>query len=306
MSNYIVHKAVEVSKTLKKLQSIFNEPGCLESHFIAQPKLDGCNTVLIKRADGITIYSRTNEEVKSLDHIKVALSVLPGVTDGVYLGEAWAHDLTFPEISGRFRKQATTEKTAQLQFVIFDYLTLEEWDAGESRLNYGDRTDRIPEVLFHTSQAKGAPVCVLQSFGRIAETWPGTTAQHVCNKLVEAGGYDGLILRDPEGTWTKGDNGAHGEIIKVKQKLSFDLRVIDYEPGKGKHSGKIGTLVVDFRGRHQGAGTGLRDSERSIRDFRDNWLDRIVEIECLGVTEDGQLREPRLKGIRYDKVEPDA
>jgi DNA ligase-1 len=33
---------------------------------------------------------------------------------------------------------------------------------------------------------------------------------------------------------------------------------------------------------------------------------KIVEVECMGITPDGRLREPRFKGIRYDKAGTDA
>ena len=55
-----------------------------------------------------------------------------------------------------------------------------------------------------------------------------------------------------------------------------------------------------------GAGTGLRDDERDVSKFEANWLGKIVEIEAMDYSSDGLLREPRLKGVRLDKLEPDA
>lgn len=313
--DYIVHKAVEVSNTHKEVKALLSQPGYLEANYIAQPKYDGCNMVVVVQQHkdeknnewwwALDAYSRTGEIVKSVDHILMAMELLPGLKAGVYLGEAWAPDLTFPEISGRFRKQKTTEETARLQFVIFDYLTDIEWINETSLLGYEERVARLPSALAQIKQC-AAPVWLAGSFGKLAETWPNTPAQKVCNELVAAGGYDGLILRDPDGRWFKGVPGHTGEIIKVKAKQSFDLRVVGYELGEGKHEGKIGTLVVEFRGKRQGAGTGLKDKDRFIYNFHQQWLGKIVEVECLGVTPDGLLREPRLKGVRHDKLEPDA
>lgn len=303
MSEYTVHKAVELSKCNK---AAFNRisTGLLYSTYISQAKYDGCNCVVIVPEEGpIVIQSRTGEDVKSMDHVKMAYCVFPGMVPGVYLGEAWVPDEKFPAISGMFRKQETNENTARLQHVVFDYLTLEEWEAGRSELGYTERVARLPEGMGSVPQG-AAPLWLAQSFGVLQTTFPGTSPQDLCNKLVEAGGYDGAIFRDPEGTWTRG-NGTTGEIIKVKALYSFDLRVVGYEDGKGKHAGRIGTLVVSYKGKRQGAGTGLKDNQRSIEDFEANWLNQIVEIECLGITEDGQLREPRMKGLRSDKIEAD-
>lgn len=304
MAEYIVHKAVELSKVKVKRRAELSAPGFLEANYIAQPKYDGCNMVALFDGEKVEFFSRTGEPVTSVPHIEMAIVTFPGMLPGAYLGECWAPDLPFNEISGLFRRQTPDEETCRLQFVIFDYLTCDEWNAGESIVNYGNRVARMEPKLSLIPQALN-PIWLAGSFGNIAETFKNTTAQDVCNKLVEAGGYDGLVLRDPYGAWKKGDNGTGGEIIKVKQVLSFDLRVVDYVPGKGKYEGQIGSLIVEFNGQRMGAGTGLSDKQRNIDLFHSQWYNKIVEVEALGYSSDGLLREPRLKGIRHDKVEAD-
>lgn len=309
MADYIVHKAVEVSKVKVQRRAVLEVPGVLESDYIAQPKYDGCNMLMfLYDSEGVRkveTLSRTNENVYSVRHIEAALMSLESMPPGVYLGECWCPDLEFPAISGLFRRKETDEDTCRLQFAIFDYLTLEEFTAGVSDLSYVARVARLPEVLSCIPQGQ-APLWCAGSFGFLAETFPGTTAQDCCNKLVEAGGYDGLILRDPNGTWELNSPGTGGEIIKVKSKLSLDLRVIGYRPGKGKYTGKIGNLELALGEHTVGVGSGIKDSERDIEQFNAYWLGKIVEVEALGYTEDGSLREPRLKGIRHDKTVPDA
>lgn len=305
MADCIVHKAVELKKVKAKQRAILAAPGYLEANYIAQPKYDGCNlTIIIPEQGDITALSRTGEVVKSVDHIIMALSSLPDVRAGVYLGEAWAPDLKFAEISGLFRTQRTDESTCRLQFAVFDFIDLHSYEAGVTTDCYLRRIAGLPETLSRVKQGN-APVWLAGSFGKLAESFPGNTAQHVANKLVEAGGYDGLILRDPTGEWIKGDSGTSGEIIKIKPLLRVSCKVTSWLPGKGKHEGKIGTLIVEYKGNGQGAGTGLKDSERLVENFDRDWLDKIVEIEALGETEDGLLREPRLIGVRTDVTEAD-
>ena len=123
---------------------------------------------------------------------------------------------------------------------------------------------------------------------------------------MAAGGSDGAIFRDPEGTWQADNNGASGEIIKVKPLISVSVEVTGYDEGKGKHAGRIGTLRGTHNGKEQGLGTGLKDAERVIANYHRDWHGQIVEVEALGYTEDGLLREPRFKGLRTDVLEPDA
>jgi DNA ligase-1 len=310
MSNYIVHKAVELSKVKKKRQAVLSQPNYLEENYLAQPKYDGCNMVCIVDCNAddelcIEFRSRTDEFVLSCDHIEAAMRAWPMLAEGVYLGEAWCPDADFAEISGWFRTQSTTPDTCRLQFVIFDVLTLDEWDSGHSDVPYENRAARLGDIT-HIPQCQ-APFWSAGGFGNIAKAWTNTTAQDVCDKLVAAGGYDGLILRDPQGTWTRGDSGTGGEIIKLKRKLSYDLRVTGVEEGLGKNAGRVGALVCSFKGQELRVGTGFSDAERwGWWDTPDRIIGKIIEVEAMDYSKDGLLREPRMKGIRHDKLEADA
>lgn len=311
MSKYIAHKAIEVSKCIKSVRERLSQPGYLEANFLAQPKHDGVSCIIVWRgvgAGGILpdceIFSRTGEVVKSLDHIEKYLAFI-GAQPGVYLTECWAPNTPFAEISGIFRRQYSNAESVKLGCVIFDYLTLAEWNNGYSDVGYVERVERLSDNILNQAVVIGSPFKPIRGYGKLAEHWPDYTAQTLANELVAQGGYDGAIFRDPSGTWQSDNNGASGEIIKVKPLLRVTCRVVGYELGKGKHEGRIGTLLIEYKGKTQGAGTGLKDSERVIADYEHRWENRYVEIEALGETEDGFLREPRLKGIRTDVVEPD-
>lgn len=301
MADYIIHKAVELDKVKKKRQAVLKEPGYLERNYIAQAKYDGCNMVAIKSMGGVEFFSRTGERCTSVPHIAMAMLSFPGLPDGVYLGEAWVPDLDFPTISGLFRTKVPNEETCRLQFAIFDYLTLDEWSATISALGYVGRVARIPDTLGMVGQGQ-APIWLAGSFGYLADTFPGTTAQDLCNKLFDVGGYDGAIFRDPNGVWKYNDNGTNGEIIKVKPKLTLDLEVLYYKEDVGEKTGRrVFTIVVRLPcGKEQEVGSGVPFQEAKVPKKGD-----IVEIEALSYHESGMLREPRFKAIRFDKLETD-
>ena len=300
---YLVHKPVELDKVKKAKRPSDHD---LVNYYIAQPKYDGCALVVFVHAirgdDGkfsTNIRTRTGENVLSCYHIEEAIAAFPAITPGVYFGEAWQPGRTAAEISGDVRRHDAAEG---LQFVVYDFVTHEEFKQGHSDLGYEERIMRLPEPFFRIAQ-EGNPIWPATCEGTLAD-W-GLTPDEAAKQYVALGGYDGIILRDPRGKWKKGV-GTDGEIIKVKTKLSYALRVVGWEPGKGKHAGKIGTLLVSFNGKTQGAGTGLKDSERLLEEYNDRWANKIVEIEAMGLTADGLLREPRLKGVRVDVMEPDA
>lgn len=318
MAKYLIHKAVETGDLLKTsalAQHLKSHPDYVVQTFWKQLKHDGCNCIVIwdpegkLRKDGVgpdlLVLSRTGEDATAaMDHLREDLEEMQS---GVYLGEAWKRGLDFPTISGIFRRKKPKAGAPLLDLIVFDHLTLEEWAAGVSTQNFSQRRARL------IARVAGKPVRTYIHMNPgtrdLLHRQMDTVAQAVAEarKLQdEVGGYDGLIYRDPTGQWRAGDSGKGGEIIKVKPRARYTLEVTGYLPGKGKHEGKVGTLLVKFRGHEQGAGTGLKDYQREVADFRHNWLGRLVEVECLGVTKDGFLREPVLLGLRDDVLEADA
>lgn len=294
MAEYIVQKAVSLDKVKKKLQRPLTEYSII---YDAYRKYDGCCVVLYIGESHGHCMSRTGEIYPSMDEVLCAMHDELG-GGFVIIGEAWWPGKDqFNLISGEFRR---LQRSDRLQLAVHDVLTVAEFDAGHSPVPFRERMLRLPGVSGHRWFK--------------AEGWAAGTygnPQDLCNQLVDEGGYDGLILRDPWGTWTKG-NGTTGEIIKIKRVLSFDLRVVDMMPGQGKHAGRMGAIVVDFGGKRLSVGTGFTDEQREV--FWSSTLARpdhpivgkIVEVEAMDYSSDGLLREPRFKGVRFDKLEADA
>lgn len=310
MANELVHKAVELSKVKVARRKVLAQPGYLEQNYMALRKYDGCCAIItintLSGIDGafdtwedcVTITSRTGEVVRSMDHIKRALFAhwkerqFSG--GAVIFAEAWIPGKDFAYIGGKFRQHAPCE---ELQIKAWDTVSCAEYRSGKSlrpfRLRYFSLIQRLLPDKGHIGLA------ALYNEGTYGN------AQALCDHLVAQGGYDGLILADPDGHWTKG-NGTGGEKIKVKQKLSFDLRVVGLEEGEGKHAGRTGRLLVSFFGKVLGVGTGLSDAQRAEWwACRDKIMGQIVEVEAMARSNDGLLREPRLKGVRYDKLKAD-
>lgn len=299
---YLVHKPIAADKVLRSHAELVT-PERLTGVYLCQPKYDGVSLIVKVNAlsvDAVEIFTRTGEPITSCEHIADCIIKFPGILPGVYFGEAWARGLKQSKINGLVMRHAASP---DVQFVVFDYLTLDEWDAGASDLGYTARVNRMPEPFFRIDVRSDTPVWPAVCEGTLDDY--GLTPQQAANQYVALGGYDGIILRDPVGKWERYD-GRRGEIIKVKPGIDLTLRVIGYEEGKGKHAGRIGALIVSLNGKRQGAGTGLKDSERSIAEFEERWLNKLVELSAMGYTEDGMLREPVLKGVRTDVLEPDA
>ena len=306
MGNYIVHKSVELTALNKKLQAD------IENHtYLLSPKYDGCHAIfLFDNGVFVGARSRTNEVVASMDHIGAELLTLyPFLQLGkrAICGEAWIPNTEFSEISGIFRRQYAQP---QLCFVPFDatYWRYNQVDDGWPVLgesmdpSFGHQFDghTYNERLGKLHNTTGVPRSkVLPTVCKVLEQGDAIWATAVAEgkRLKALGGYDGAVLARADGLYHVGA-GKGGEFIKVKPLISETVRVNVLLPALGEKTGK-NTLALGFElgGKQQKVSTGLSQEEA---DNPDQFLYKIIEVEAMGLTVNGLLREPRFKGIRTD------
>lgn len=255
--------------------------------YVMMPKYDGCLAIVVADDTG-HVLTRTGESVTSIPHVLArARKLLPGY---VIFGEAYKFDTPFKDISGAFRRHAPQD---DLIVVAFDAVPVADWRAGKCDESYKDRLARLRRAWLSTPSDE---IIVAP------EADPGGW-QGFANLMVAMGGYDGAIIRRKSAGWHIGAS-KNGEAIKVKPVQSLDLRAVDWFYGKGKHAGRAGGIVVEYRGVQTQVGTGFSDAERETIASQGT-RNQIAEVEFMELTADGKLREPRFKGWRYDKTEPD-
>lgn len=299
MADYLILKAVEFDKLSAKMKKTYGNVDELpRDRWDLQPKYDGCfGLATIWEVGPSTMKSRTGEDYSvSCRHILAELRDAVDGTRGqgwhcaVFLGEVWHPEWSFPVISGKFRKGAPCP---ELLFVANDMLP-------QGLVTTEPYAKRHADLLVHLPMyGKGDSGATFV----VQDTHLDVRPTEQALLLQGRGGYDGAILRDMHAGYHIG-TARNGEIVKVKPTLSLDLRCTGVTAGEGKHAGKIGALTVLYKGQYVGVGTGLSDKDREQPD--DYWVGSIVEVECMGVSTEGKLREPRLKGIRIDKDTPDA
>lgn len=257
--------------------------------YIMMAKYDGCLAIIVSdHSASASVISRTGEPITSMPHCaKAAAELLPG---WVIFGEAYKFDTPFKDISGAFRRHAPQDS---LICVAFDAVPVADWRVGKCDIPYKDRLARLKAAWQATPQSG---IIVASALDYVAP-------QGFANAMVRQGGYDGAILRRKDAPWMAGAS-KNGEAIKVKPVQSLDLRAVDWFYGKGKHAGRAGGIVVEYRGVTTQVGTGFSDAERETI-AKQGTRDWIAEVEFMELTEDGKLREPRFKGWRFDKTEPD-
>lgn len=310
MADYIVHKAVELSALSAK-----NREAIKHRAHVLSPKYDGCHAIFLFD-NGVfqAAKSRTNEHVFSMPHIgRDLLDHYPFLQWGKHaiMGEAWIPGREFSDISGIFRRQSPQP---ELGFVPFDTVRWRYDSAEDGRPVLGQYFD-ICE-LWHEQRGylerlrtlirERNEVPSLVHIPRFllldgADAW--AVAEEEARRLKKLGGYDGAVLADVHGRYVVGA-GKGGEFIKVKPLLSVSLKVTGIACDKGERTGKnTMALICDLDGKAQKVSTGLTQAEvDEYTEFPYNIIGRVVEVEAMGYTVTGLLREPRYKGIRHDVI----
>lgn len=290
----------------KKYRSVEQLPA---DRWKVQPKYDGVFAI-INLAEG-KAYTRQGKEMFSIQHIIDKLnSVIAHSQDCVVFGEVWHHSMTHQEINGASRRKSAQP---ELRFVCLDMVHIVSYGCGFEDNRYGARLAAMSHYVEREKVELGQystlikPTTyhqdwVLDHQGIGCDSIQDFATALVGNKLDRHyGAYDGAMLVDMEAPWTAGAV-KEGQAIKVKDKLTLDVvavgqRVEQRDTKLGGH------LTVTYNGVLSDVGSGL--TQGMLRAALENGVDYtgcIVEVECLGLTPDGKLREPRFKGFRHDTV----
>ena len=159
-------------------------------------------------------------------------------------GELWLGRKAFQRTMSIIRRQDQPPSWREIRFVVFDAPAINE--PFERRVKY------VREALAEQKSEYAVPLPHYACRDR-------EHLQTELNRIAALGG-EGLMLREP-GSFYEARRSA--TLLKVKRFHDAEARVIDHQPGKGRHKGRLGALVVQLAdGTQFSVGTGLSDAER--------------------------------------------
>ena len=112
-------------------------------------------------------------------------------------------------------------------------------------------------------------------------------------------GYEGAMIKDLDAPYKFGRG---PEVMKLKAFHDVDLKIERLIEGTGKHSGKLGSVVVNYHGVEVQVGSGFSDDLRdTIWAQPDMFVNRMIEVRYQEETPDGSLRFPTFVCFRNDR-----
>lgn len=197
-------------------------------------------------------------------------------------GELWGGRGTFEKTVSIVKKQIPHDGWLDIQFAIFDVPQ-----------EPGRFSSRIEKAISWFSNHPSRFAFVIPQKNITETSQPGDELQR-----VEKLGGEGLIVRNPEALYTSGRSST---ILKVKNFLDMEATVIGHIPGKGRHQGRLGSLLVELSKQRTKPirfkiGSGLSDAER------DNPppIGAIITFKYYGYYESGIPKFPSFIRIRTD------
>ena len=267
--------------------------------FIITLKLDGSRMIAIKENDEVKFFSRQGKEITELVEIEDEFKEFPnGVYDGELLaiGEFEDSKSQFKETMKRSRIKG--EKTG-LKFMIYDFISdIDDFKNGKDETKCIDRKNNVRDIINVFGKSEFIqylePLYVGSDIKRIT----------MHSDLVIKQGQEGIMINLCESPYeTKRVN----HLLKVKEFYTLDLRVIDKKEGTNRNKGKLGALVVDYKGFEVSVGSGYTDTLREELWNDEDIIGRVIEISYFEETCDKEgnlsLRFPVFIRVREEGKE---
>ena len=249
-----------------------------------QPKLDGLRATL----DGGRFYSRTRKPFRDIPHLRQQLASL-NLENEPLDGELYCHELKddFEQIVSAIKRGSTDHPLlSKIEYHVYD-VNLPGWSYTE---RYGWLLARIPIL---GSQIKLVPAGILKTPEEV-DMWH----DHYVDQ-----GYEGLMLRTPEGKYLSDSVRRSGDLLKVKLFSDDEFKIVGFTEGRGKLAGHVGSFVCKhgdetFEVKLEGKQDFLKQC------FKDHplWSGRWMTVQYQGFT--NKKNVPRFPvGLRLRETE---
>lgn len=206
------------------------------SEFLVSEKLDGVRAFW----DGQTLRFRSGRRISAPAWFVAALPTT------ALDGELWMARRRFDDVSAAVRRKVPVDaEWHQMKYLIFDL-------PGQKG-SFAERVAQMGPLL----NAVNAPWLQAVAQARVGDR---AALQRQLKQLAQEGG-EGLVLHHADAPWQSGRSDA---LRKLKLQPDEEGRVVSVQPGKGRHTGRMGALQVEMpSGQRFYLGTGFTDAQRN-------------------------------------------
>ena len=276
---------------------------------LIEVKLDGVRVVTIVYPDGrVDMFSRNGKELINFPHVTEQISAVVKKTPPPYAlvldGEIMSS--SFQDLMTQVHRKSDVKANDAI-LNLFDMCPLEDFEKGFWDKSQTVRSQMVQAWVEQNHTDLPNVTCLANELVNL-DTDEGQLRYKEINAQAVAGGYEGIMIKDPEAGYECKRSVAW---LKLKPFIEVSLEVVDVEEGTGRNVGRLGAIVCqgvdDGKAIRVNVGSGFSDSDRdSYWASRDSLLGQIVEVRADAVTQnqDGtySLRFPRFLRFRGFEV----
>ena len=276
---------------------------------LIEVKLDGVRVITIVRTDGrVDMFSRNGKELANFPHVTEQISAVvkktPPPYDIVLDGEIMSS--SFQDLMTQVHRKSDVKANDAI-LNLFDMCPLEDFEKGSWDKSQTVRSQMVQTWVEQNHTDLPNVTCLANELVDL-DTSEGQLRYKEINAQAVAGGYEGIMIKDPEAGYECKRSVAW---LKLKPFIEVSLEVVDVEEGTGRNVGRLGAIVCqgvdDGKTIRVNVGSGFSDSDRdTFWTSRDSLLGQVVEVRADAVTQnqDGtySLRFPRFLRFRGFEV----
>ena len=202
-----------------------------------------------------------------------------GLPDTPLDGELWVGRKQFQRTVSIVRRGDAADLWREVRYLVFDAPSVPQ--------PFEQRLTCVKQVL-----ASGQPPYALLLHQEVCRS-----RDHLDSALskVEQIGGEGIMLRRPASMY---EPRRSSTLLKVKRFHDCEALVVGHEPGKGRHKGRLGALLVELpNGTRFNCGTGLSDAQRDLPPA----IGETITVSFQELTDSGVPRFPVFAGARRDE-----
>lgn len=273
---------------------------------LVEPKLDGVRvlTVVDYESRIVTMYTRNGKELVNFPHVVKAFEDNLDNFGRSYVFDGEIVSKSFQDLMTQVHRKDNVE-ASDARLMLFDVIPLSEFKQGQSVMGQRRRSVFLKGNFSKIFSDAGCIEIVAQKEFDL-DVFTDEIEFKDYNKAAVAAGYEGIMIKDPEGKWEGKRSVAW---LKQKPFIEVSLAVIETEEGTGRNVGKMGALVCE--GTEDGklirvnVGSGFTDKDRN--EFWSCKVDgQVIEVRADAITQnqDGtySLRFPRFMRFRGFKA----
>lgn len=272
---------------------------------LIEVKLDGVRVLTIVYPNGrVDQFSRNGKELVNFPHVKEQISAVVKKTPPPYAlvldGEIMSS--SFQDLMTQVHRKSNVKANDAI-LNLFDMCPLEDFEKGFWDKSQTVRSQMVQAWVEQNHTDLPNVTCLANELVDL-DTGEGQLRYKEINAQAVAGGYEGIMIKDPQAGYKCKRSVAW---LKLKPFIEVSLAVVAVEEGTGKNVGRLGALVCegvdDGRDISVNVGSGFTDDHRN--DYwtsREEVVGKVVEVRADAITQnqDGtySLRFPRFLRFR--------